>query len=612
LRTAYDFDFRGETAEAIVSGPLSDDWGARLAVRLQHDDGAFKNLAPGASQGRVEQLTDSFGRFTLKGKINDRLDVRAKIAYGNTNNSGGFSIAQSFYCPTAPAAFDDCVPDHTTLSPDASPAAAALSPLNRVGHPLDRVQTIFATFEANYDLGDMTITNIVGLNDFWRAFVSVDPNSISPFGQNFLVGSKQGYSSITEELRLTSHFEGPFQFMVGGFYQHVRNNFDVDITVPFALIAETGDQTIHTDAYSFFAQASYDILPGLNVSGGARFTQEDKRGDGDKEGFGSPVFTPVYRDLPLNADNISPEATVTWKPEEELTFYGSYKEGFKSGGYNAVAVLPSVPPPPGTPLTFKPEHISGFEIGGKSLLLNQQLAVDLAAFSYIYRNLQVSTFDPVTHDVETINAASAKTQGIEADLTWVPEQFEGLRFNASIAYLDAHFKQYLATCYSGQSIAAGCDQNFSGGRFQSQNAAGKELINAPDVSANIGATYEGKLSDDWRYGVSIAEAYKDTYNPSDKLYPTARQGASWLLDASARVFSDDGHWEFAVIGRNLTDVFRANFAAEVTDLCRYSFPACVLPGANEHGTGTASTIPQNLYGAFGEPQSIAVRLTWRY
>src|SRR3546814_6955894 len=39
--------------------------------------------------------------------------------------------------------------------------------------------------------------------------------------------------------------------------------------------------------------------------------------------------------------------------------------------------------------------------------------------------------------------------------------------------------------------------------------------------------------------------------------PLVVQNGFWLLNGSVRVFSEDGKWEFAVIGRNLTNVNRA-------------------------------------------------------
>src|SRR5690606_15810832 len=103
-------------------------------------------------------------------------------------------------------------------------------------------------------------------------------------------------------------------------------------------------------------------------------------------GFG---FTDDYAE-----ENISPEATLTWKPTDDLTLYVAYKEGFKAGGYNLSQVL--------SPVTrleqgqFDAEEAKGFEIGLKAMLLDRQMRLAVTAYDYDIDGLQNQIFDPVT------------------------------------------------------------------------------------------------------------------------------------------------------------------------------------------------------------------------
>ena len=42
----------------------------------------------------------------------------------------------------------------------------------------------------------------------------------------------------------------------------------------------------------------------------------------------------------FNEDNLSPEATLSWRPSEQVTLYAAYKSGYKPGGASAPSVRP--------------------------------------------------------------------------------------------------------------------------------------------------------------------------------------------------------------------------------------------------------------------------------
>src|SRR5206468_2241355 len=89
-------------------------------------------------------------------------------------------------------------------------------------------------------------------------------------------------------------------------------------------------------------------------------------------------------DPKISSSNVSPEVTATYKPTTDLTIFGSYKQGFKSGSFNSINFVPAT-----TPASFADEKVKGFEVGLKSRLLDRRLALNVAAYSYKYSNLQV-------------------------------------------------------------------------------------------------------------------------------------------------------------------------------------------------------------------------------
>jgi len=106
----------------------------------------------------------------------------------------------------------------------------------------------------------------------------------------------------------------------------------------------------------------------------------------------------------------TPKATLTYKWDSTMV-YATYAQGFKSGLFNASA--PGVPGTPGT-APVGPEKLTDYEVGAKSDLFDQHLRLNLAAYYYDYKDVQVQSISP-NGGVSAIlqNAASARAYGVE-------------------------------------------------------------------------------------------------------------------------------------------------------------------------------------------------------
>src|SRR5439155_17835348 len=126
-------------------------------------------------------------------------------------------------------------------------------------------------------------------------------------------------------------------------------------------------------AWSVFGQVLYDIIPTLELSVGARYSQEKKdlphilsgvRPNGTlvNGGFGVDNREEyITANFERHGDwhNLSPEATLTWRPNKRLTGYASYKTGFLAGGFSALA------PTPTAHNKYNQQTTKGFEVGVK-------------------------------------------------------------------------------------------------------------------------------------------------------------------------------------------------------------------------------------------------------
>jgi len=198
------------------------------------------------------------------------------------------------------------------------------------------------------------------------------------------------------------------------------------------------------NSYATFGEANYALLPDLKLTGGLRWTEDQKHFSDIPSwlvdsGWGYPVSGVVNQQW----DQITGRAVANWTPKLDFTdqtlIYGSYSHGYKAGGANPPGAvfsstyqpettgsnpLGSVNVQPVHPLTFKPEFIDAFEVGTKNTLLDGSLTINGDLFYYNYENYQVSQI--VDRTAINLNF-DAHAKGAELEATWEP--LPGLRFN---------------------------------------------------------------------------------------------------------------------------------------------------------------------------------------
>ena len=599
-RAGYEFKADEKYGELVVSTPLTDSLGLRLAGRYSAMDGyiKIKQLQPGQLPAGVDpydlkafpKQKELFLRGTLAFDPSDRLNVSLKGTFTRTHIIGGPSFFTDVtYCPygtpqeTPP--LNDCRNDgkiYTSLLPAAYPGISQFNLKDRHGARYNK-QALFAG-TVNYRLSDdLNLTSVTGYYWVGEKLMSNGSYQVTP---NYAFAVKFNTHQLTEELRLASSFKSPLNFLVGGFYENRKLFTGTQLGVPSLLINLYDIETTHQRqiSYSGFGQLLYDVTPQIQITAGGRYTHEIKKlldytvYQPASVYPNSPIdvtLQPTYPGSPdprLTFNNFSPEGTVTYKPMPDLMVFASYKRGFKSGGfdagYTAGAILSPARQAQGQ--TFRPEKVKGFEGGLKSELLDRQLIFNLTGYYYDYDDLQVAVFDTQIHAFKTQNAAKARIKGLELQTSFNPRAITGLNLHVSAALNDAKFRDYLGDCYAGQTRFAGCDQvlNTVGSaaslafnpatglmepRFTSQDLSGTRLRKAPRFTATFGGYYEFALGSTLMASLSADAAYSDGYITSTNYNPDSFQPKFATIDATARLFTADKRWELAVIGRNLTD-----------------------------------------------------------
>ncbi|WP_219894970.1 TonB-dependent receptor [Aquisediminimonas profunda] len=608
VKAGYEFYAKQKFIEGVVSAPLAEGLGLRVVGYLSGQDGWFRNLARTATRKSLGDRDEYFVRGTLRYDSGGGFDNTLKVSYGGfTTHSGLSGAAQRFACPFGSAAIEPSPPAISNCKIDRYIVIGYPSPAFQAGNPLIRD----GLFHKQNQLAIVNSANLEVAPELSIASVSTYFKSREQSTDNFLyseqsllIGGNIAHDKqFTQEVRATSHYDGPVNFMAGGFYQH--EDYDsrypalVDVGLfsgpPIGVPVTLADNRFRqkTEAYSVFGQLTFALAQQVDFEIGGRYSHEKKSvtGEAVTASVFNPVAGPLVFPVPSKSfDDFSPQATLRYKPSDNLMIYATYRTGFISGGYNLVLSSNEKP--------FSQEKAKGGEAGMKAALFNRQVRFDLAAYHYKYSGVQLGQFDPATVSNIVTNATSAKSYGVDASLQFSPRAVPGLSLRGALSWNHARYGTWLDSgCYAGQSIAAGCNLNLFNGAFQSQDLTGHRLLRAFDWAGNIGATYERPVADGIVMGVSADAAYKGAYNPNPQEDPRARQAPSWLLNGNFTVRAEDNSWEAALIGRNLTNKLRLSDANAVT--------------FSGFGTGTANSVPSDLEGVVTEPRSVMFQITLR-
>jgi outer membrane receptor protein involved in Fe transport len=595
-RLGYEFNAREMRGDLVLSTPITGTFGARVALSTSLMEGFRENLAgnamaaanairPGTVSGyqpRGPQQEFYFGRGTLKWNPSTAFDARGKFTYSKADGigyqqGGGF---QRIYCPNgapfqtnqataanggvaspalaAALGADDCVANNKYANGSINPAFLAASTIGRTDPrgAGDYLQLI-GSLEMNYRPGDtLTLTSVTGYVKQKEFRYDTYSNSPSDTVAALDFYGNTRYRQFSQELRLLSNFDGPIDFLIGGYFDKTRLFTNTVPLVNGAIF----DQTIDGKALSGFGQLIWNVFDRLELAGGARVTRETRDIAVTRNGVPQALLITHAK-----FDNLSPEATLTYRPTKRMTFYGAYKQGFKSGGFATPLTGGAALVAPGPNYLYKPEKVRGFEIGAKAALFDNVLRVNTAAFSYDYSDLQVNSLDNSSGlaVIRVTNAAAARVRGVEGDFVLRPQAIVGFDLHGALAYNHANYSNFLATCYIGQTVAMGCNQSPNGaGVYQGQQLAGRALINAPRWNASLGFNLDRQVAPSvLSVGLNGDASYKSSYNPHPELAPGALQKGVTFLNANVRVYDHDGAWEVAVIGRNLSNQYRVDVAS---------------------------------------------------
>jgi len=432
-----------------VSGPLAENVFFRVAGSYYDTEGFIPNTFLGEDADPVED-------FSLRGNLlieaTDRLTIDLRGSLNQLRTQG---------------LYYNIVGDVNTVAPV------------RVNNPGQNDRDIYnVSLKLEY-AGDNAVLTSVSSYDTLTEILTGDAFDFLPIEDSFffnlfegIFGPGNGFDltqsqylnvkAFSQEVRLASPEDGrAFNWMVGGYLIDTERFISTGNTIDtgngaFPVFRSPSTNPLNPQfsflsdgqenfAWALFANAGYEFSPEFRVDASLRYDR-DKR---EQTTLTPQAFLPVVPGVPQAQsgevrtaifDDWQPKITLTYEPTPDLTIYGGYSRGFRSGGFNqtgvgAEAVNNAIV---GVSDIFQAETADTFEIGAKAALGPVRLGA--AAYTTLSKNGYFFVFLAQSSTQNLGNIPETRIQGFELEAT--AEILPDLDINAAIGVTDSEIEAF--------------------------------------------------------------------------------------------------------------------------------------------------------------------------
>lgn len=578
INLSYDFDFETTTLETAVSNSLSDNVQGRIALKYVDGGGYLDNIITNDMEVDHETF---LGRVSLAWQPTSDLNVNLSLQH-DQDDLLGYAPNQAYVEPVvvnsgAPilGAIQDYVIDDKTAK--TNPAAGEKE--------TGSFEASHATLNIEYDMGDTVLTSITGFQSY--TLEGSNDADGSPLTLIYRPKGNEEFEQISQELRVTSSYDGNFNYIAGVYYQTTALDYVEDYQVyPLNIIGDR-DFKVDSDTMAVFGQFDYKISDKWEATIGLRYSNETK--DGYRKliaidpttrtpivemplvkapaisvpfpnGLPGPIYSAVVlagqniydHEIASNRDesNFTPSLNIKYKMEDAM-IYASVSTGAKAGGFDSRANNPD-------DFEFEDESVISYELGTK-LTLDEGLAdINIAIFNMVFDDLQTSVYDGST-GFFVQNGGQATSRGIEVDGRWAFA--DNWMVNGSLGYLDFTWDEFTgAKCFkSAELVSDNIDES-----GKSCDLSGETNAFAPKISGSLGLEYYAELNDSLELKIALDALHKSEYYTNTDLNPFTMQDGFTKVNARISLLDINGTWQVALLGKNLTDKITKSYSTDMT------------------------------------------------
>lgn len=355
---------------------------------------------------------------------------------------------------------------------------------------------------------------------------------------------------ISAELRLASNPGSPLQWQLGGYYLYIdrrdclATQLDIGSSVyagrcfstdPATRTEGLQDDNAKTNVYAAFGSLDYAVTDSFKVGAALRYDREDRTSEslippgartlyvgnvltGFPNGtptepanyFLNPGFDPAYNPsgaLPKRAqsfEQFQPKVTLAYKLSPDVSVFGNWGIGFKSGGFNPAGTVAIVDGFFNTTFNagvtvrddFRKETSSAFELGIKGRAFDNALSFELSGYYTDVTDAQVFEFFVGPFGVLRVveNIDKVRIKGIEgsANVRVMP----GWSLFASANYIDSTIRRNATRPYTvGNRSPNTADFTVNGGTQVSTNVSADVKFNGRADVRVTGPTWFSAVQD---------------------------------------------------------------------------------------------------------------------
>lgn len=520
---------------ASMNLPVSDSLATSLTVSSSNRDG-YVTRRDGTDMGDTNALS---GRAAAIWTPTPNLDLYFAADYTRRRENGApFTLTEVTLSPTTFGAFHNAF----VAPPGACPNPFDLNGTNTncysgqfvSGSRKSDAGTVQAkddldlwgvSLSAEWRLGDVTLRSITSYRDTDSAF-NIDQDHSPLTIAHVLSDSTQ--NQFTQEFQaLGQAFDGRLSYILGAYY--FREEAKMSERVTFALVDFLSGGAVENDSIALFSQVTLDVTDQFSLTGGLRYTEDDKSFTPDSRVISSLIGIPPGVPLlpstrgSLKTNKLTPMVNASFQWTNDLMTYVTYSKGFRGGGFTQ-RVFPPLPTIP----SFAPETVEVTEAGFKLMGFGRRLRLNAAAFDNQYTDLQFTVQD-ATVGPTVRNAGAATVRGGEIEATIIP--IDGMTVDLGLGYLDAK----VTKVDPGTLVAPG-----------------SRLVRAPEWSGSAGVSYRFDLGEAGMLTPRMDLTFRSATYYEARNRPQSRQAAYGLLNLGVTYQSRNGDWLVSLVGKNLT------------------------------------------------------------
>ncbi len=574
-----EFEHKETELQAYISGPISDTVRGRIAVlKRELEEGWVDNSYYKESTPNNDEWA---GRLALDWDVNEVLSTNFRFEHSEFDITGAPYEVFNIGGPSADTLRALGVEDNI----DGKSKIGNSSPQLNIGsnHKMDGDSNELM-FRADYAVNAGVWTALFGYSNY--QFVRDQDVDYNPLDVLRARDSEE-FEQKSVELRFASEAGGRFEYISGLYWQQADLETGLDLTLngPFASAALGAPIDLpwttrrnyldqQSDVFAIFAQGTWTLSDTVRLTAGLRYGKEEKDATQLASLFdpdtGAPITDPdvlnFYSVAVLEAvphefaldrteEDVSPSLNVQWDASEQSMLYASVSKGFKGGGFNSIALSADA-----DEAEYENEEALAFELGSKTRFLSGAAEINIALFQVNFDDLQTTQFTGSTSYIVT-NAASATTRGIEIDGRWQlsPE----FRVQGSLGYVDFEFEDYrTAGCTAAQVADGGFANGAACSAAGANDLSGRTNQDTPEFTGSISAIHIHDFGV-FELNSQIDVNYSDEYYAAGDLDPNIIQDAFVKINASVSIGPNNGKWDLALVGRNLTDEKTFSYANDM-------------------------------------------------